>query len=45
MLKSFSLPFFQKAFDHEKAKRDGVIVVEPGFDLEFDRACENLNVS
>ncbi|VDL59976.1 unnamed protein product [Hymenolepis diminuta] len=39
---SEQLALFDEAFDHEKAKRDGTIVVEPGFDLEFDQACENL---
>ncbi|KAL5112724.1 DNA mismatch repair protein Msh6 [Taenia crassiceps] len=36
------LSLFDKAFDHEKAKHDGCIVVEPGFDSEFDKACESL---
>ena len=36
---------FEEAFDHEKAKRDGCIVVEPGFDPDFDKACEILVVS
>ncbi|KAH9286596.1 DNA mismatch repair protein Msh6 [Echinococcus granulosus] len=39
---SEELSLFDKAFDHEKAKRDGCIVVEPGFDPEFDKACEGL---
>ncbi|KAM7540693.1 hypothetical protein Aperf_G00000029658 [Anoplocephala perfoliata] len=39
---SEQLALFDEAFDHEKAKRDGCIVVEPGFDPEFDQACENL---
>ncbi|VDN96821.1 unnamed protein product [Rodentolepis nana] len=42
---SQQLALFDEAFDHEKAKRDGVIVVEPGFDLEFDQACEELKKS
>ncbi|VDD80594.1 unnamed protein product [Mesocestoides corti] len=36
------LALFDKAFDHEQAKRDGCIVVEPGFDPEFDKACQGL---
>ncbi|VDK33025.1 unnamed protein product [Taenia asiatica] len=39
---SEELSLFDKAFDHEKAKRDGCIVVEPGFDPEFDKACKSL---
>ncbi|VDM18764.1 unnamed protein product [Hydatigera taeniaeformis] len=39
---SEELSLFDKAFDHEKAKRDGCITVEPGFDPQFDKACEGL---
>nr|VZI05424.1 unnamed protein product [Spirometra erinaceieuropaei] len=36
------LAAFETAFDHEKARSEGRIVVEPGFDPEFDTARQNL---
>ncbi|VDL90776.1 unnamed protein product, partial [Schistocephalus solidus] len=33
----------ETAFDHEKARSEGRIVVEPGFDPEFDTARQNLD--
>ncbi|VDN14340.1 unnamed protein product [Dibothriocephalus latus] len=33
------------AFDHEKARSEGRIVVEPGFDPEFDTARQNLQLT
>lgn len=37
------LAAFETAFDHEKARSEGRIVVEPGFDPEFDTARQNLD--
>lgn len=36
------LEHFAKAFDHEKAKKDGVIIPEKGVDDDYDECCEKI---
>ncbi|XP_065063209.1 DNA mismatch repair protein Msh6-like [Rhopilema esculentum] len=37
------LDFFKNAFDHNKAKKDGVILPKKGVHEEYDRALEDIN--
>ncbi|EDV19356.1 uncharacterized protein TRIADDRAFT_33687, partial [Trichoplax adhaerens] len=36
------IQFFQKAFDHEQAKKDGKIIPKPGADPEYDDAIQSI---
>ncbi|KHN80366.1 DNA mismatch repair protein Msh6 [Toxocara canis] len=40
---SGDLSHFQEAFDHEKAKAEGIIVPEKGVDAEYDGAVEDVH--
>ena len=39
---SEELDFFNTAFDHEMAKKNGFITPQPGLDLEYDAATESI---
>lgn len=44
-MKIFFFPFFQNAFDHNEAQKEGKIVPSPGVDAEYDEAVEQIRTT